>query len=188
MRPSTRDRIVEVAHDLFYEQGVLAIGVDQIVARAGVTKSTFYNHFDSKDDLVLDVLRWHDAWWRDHFREKLKRHGGVTPRGQLLAIPDALAETIAAPGYNGCIFINVAVQFPLPHDPAHCLAAEHKERMVAIYRELAGYAGAADPESLAKELALLTEGAYVTIQVSGTQDTIDVLRRMVGSTVSQHLD
>ena len=187
MPPSTRDRIVRVAHDLFYEQGFHAVGIDRIAAGAGVTKTTLYNHFESKADLVEEVLRWHDAWWRDHFRQMLIRHGGDTPRGQLLAIPDALAETIADPGYNGCIFINVAVQFPLRHDPAHALAAEHKDRMEAIYRELAGYAGASDAGLLAKELSLLTEGAYVTIQVSGGDETIEVLRTMVATTIARHL-
>lgn len=187
MRTPTRDKIIQVAQSHFYQQGFHAVGVDQIVAEAGVTKSTFYNHFESKDDLIHDVLTWHDAWWRDHLREMLKRHGGDTPKGQLLAIPDALGETISQPGYNGCIFVNVAVQFPLPHDPVHAAAADHKARMEDIYRELAGYAGAERPEVLAKELALLTEGAYVTTQVSGMRETMDIVRTLVNEAVARHV-
>lgn len=187
MRPSSRDRIMKIAHDLFYEHGFHTVGIDQIVSEAGVTKTTFYNHFESKEELMLDVLRWHDKWWRDQFRALLRHHAGDAPRDQLLAIPDAIEQTISAPGFNGCIFVNVAVQFPLPHDPAHALAAEHKAKMEDLYRELAGYAGASDPVALAAELAMMTEGAYVTRQVTHDPRTADIFRRLVERTIEQHL-
>lgn len=183
----TRERIIRTAHDLFYNEGFIAVGLDRILAEVGVTKTTFYNHFPSKEDLVVEVLRWHDSWWRDAFRQMLRRHGGDTPRGQLLAVPDALAELFTGDAFNGCIFVNVAVQFPAPHDPAHRLAAEHKEAMEDLLRELAGYAGAADAKALAEEIGLVMEGAYVTRQVSGRAETAETARRLVDEIVKRHL-
>src|SRR5262245_58630112 len=137
MARSTRDQILSTAHDLFYRIGFHAVRLDAILAEVGVTKTTFYNHFDSKEDLVTAVLNWHDRWWQETFREMLKRHGGDTPRGQLLALPDVLDEMFADDTFNGCFFVNVAVQFPQPHDPAHAAAADHKQAMEAIIREIA---------------------------------------------------
>jgi len=183
----TRERLIRTAHDLFYRDGFHTVGLDRIISEVGVTKTTFYNHFPSKDDLVLEVLRWHDRWWRDTFKEMLRRHGGDTPRGQLMAVFDALEETLAADGYNGCFFINVAVQFPLAHDPAHIAAAEHKRAMEGVIRELAAYAGAADPAAFAQELSLVMEGAYVTRQVTGNDATAAIARRIGTMLIEQHL-
>ena len=187
MGDSTREKLLRTAHDLFYRDGFHAVGLDAILVSVGVTKTTFYNHFESKDALVAEVLRWHDRWWRDTFRELLRKHGGETARGQLAALFDALDEVLQKPDFNGCFFVNVAVQFPLPHDPAHRAAAEHKLAMAEILRELAAYAGAADPAGLAEELSLVMEGAYVTQQVRRDLRTTASARRVADAILSRHL-
>lgn len=187
MPTATRDRLMKTAHDLFYREGFRNVGLDRILADVGVTKTTFYNHFETKEDLVLAVLQWHDHWWRDEFVRLLRRLGGDSPRGQLLALPDALAEMLRSDTFNGCFFINVAVEFPLPHDPAHQAASRHKHAMEEIIRQLAGYAGAADPLALAQELSLLLEGAYVTLQISRRESTTEVVRRILNLCLDRHL-
>ncbi|MHC4079829.1 MAG: TetR/AcrR family transcriptional regulator [Planctomycetota bacterium] len=187
MPSSTRQRLIDTAHDLFYVEGFHTVGLDRILAEVGVTKTTFYNHFGSKDDLMLEVLNHHDRWWRDTFAQKLRDHGGDTPRGQLEAVFDVVKDLINGDDYNGCIFINVAVEFPLPHDPVHQAAAQHKQAMEAIIRELAGYAGAGDPAAFAQELSLLMEGAYVTQQVTRNAQTADIARRIADMVVDKHL-
>jgi AcrR family transcriptional regulator len=184
---TTREKLILAAHDLFYQEGFHTVGLDRILAEVGITKTTFYHHFSSKDDLVLEALRHHDRWWQDTFRQMLRRHGGDTPRGQLLAVADALAELLRGDQYNGCMFINVAVQFPLTHDPAHQLAATHKAAMEDILREIAGYAGAPDARALAEEIAISLEGAYVTQQVARRERTIDIARRLIHRLIDQHL-
>lgn len=182
-----RDRIIHAAHELFYRVGFHTVGLDAILQAVGVTKTTFYNHFESKDDLVRAVLEWHDRWWQDTFRQMLRKHGGDAPRDQLMAIPDALNELFERDDYNGCFFVNVAVQFPQPHDPAHEAAARHKRSMESIIRELAGYAGATDAAAFAQEMSLLMEGAYVTRQVTRDAKTKEVAQRMVSRLVAQHI-
>lgn len=187
MATDTRDRIIRTAHDLFYQSGFSAVGLDAILAAVGLSKTAFYKHFSSKDDLVGETLRWHDRWWQDSFRQIVRRHGGDTARGQLMAIFHALDEIFMLDGYNGCFFVNVAVQFPRPDDPAHEAAAAHKKAMEDLLRELAGYAGAADPVALAKELSLVMEGAYVTRQVTNDPETAAIARRIGRQIIERHL-
>ena len=187
MTVTSRDRIIRTAHDMFYRVGFHAVGLDGILAEVGVTKTTFYNHFGSKEDLVGEVLVWHDRWWQDTFRELLKKHGGDNPRDQLLAIPNVLDWLFASNDFNGCFFVNVAVQFPLPHDPAHEAAVKHKQAMGGIIRELSGYAGADDAAALADELSLVIEGAYVTRQVTRDAKTGEVARRLVKMLIERHI-
>jgi AcrR family transcriptional regulator len=186
MTASARDRIIQTAHDMFYERGFHAVGLAAILNEVNVTKTTFYNHFESKDQLVSEVLRWHDRWWQDTFRQILRERGGDRPRDQLLAIPCVLDHIFACEGFNGCFFVNVAVQFPARHDPAHEAARDHKRTMEDLIRELAGYASADDPAGMAQELSLVLEGAYVTRQVTDNPDTSAIARRLVKMIVDRH--
>ncbi len=187
MATDTRERLIRTAHDLFHDEGFHAVGLDRILREVGVTKTTFYNHFESKDQLITAALEWHDRWWQDHFRAMLRRHGGDTPRGQLAAVPGALAELFDSDGYNGCMFINVGVEYRNPNDPAHRLAARHKRAMEDLLGEIGGYAGADDPAALAAELALVLEGAYVTQQLARDGRVLDAVRRVVTSILDRHL-
>lgn len=187
MATSSRERVIGVAEDLFYRNGFHAVGLDHILREAGITKTTFYNHFESKDQLILDVLKSHDRWWRDTFCTALQRHGGEAPRDQLLALPALVDELLEQDSFNGCIFINVAVTFPLMHDPAHVAAADHKDQMELLLRDLALRAGACDPIALAEELCLALEGAYVTQQIARRSKTMDVFRRMVQTAVDRYV-
>jgi hypothetical protein len=133
------------------------------------------------------VLKTHDRWWRDTFCKALEQHGGPDPRGQLLALPGVIQELIEGEDFNGCIFVNVAVAFPLPHDPIHVAAAEHKAQMELILRDLALRAGASDPLALAEEVGLALEGAYVTQQVTRRAGTADIFLRMIQSLVDRYV-
>jgi AcrR family transcriptional regulator len=187
MATATREKLIKTAHDLFYQDGFHSVGLDRLLDEVSITKTTFYNHFQSKDELMLEVLRWHDRWWQEQFRALLRTHGGDRPRDQLLSAFDALEAMFNSKGYNGCIFINVAVEFPLPHDPAHVAAAAHKAAMEGIIREIAGYAGAPDPKAFAEEFAMVLEGSYVTRQVTRNHETVEIGRRLARMLVERHL-
>lgn len=165
-RPSTtlHEHILDVASDLFYRQGIRAVGVDAIVARAGIAKMTLYQHFGSKEDLILAFLRRRDERWRAWLRTAVERRATL-PKERLLAIFDALAEWFAAPEFRGCAFINTAIEVADPAHPAHRVALEHKQLMQAYIAELAREAGVRESEPLSRRLLLLVEGAVVTAQV-----------------------
>lgn len=187
MTSTTRERLIKTSHDLFYSEGFHTVGLDRILHEVGVTKTTFYKHFSSKDDLIAAALEWHDAWWRETFVKLLRRHGGDTPRGQLGSVFDAIDSVLNSAEFNGCFFVNVAVQFPNPNDPANQAARRHKHMMEDLIRELAGYAGTADPATFAQEFCLLMEGAYVTQQITRSASTCAVARRMAHMLIEKHL-
>jgi hypothetical protein len=107
--------------------------------------------------------------------------------GQFGALRDVVDRIIDADEYQGCIFVNVAMEYPPPHDPAHVAAAQHKQAIEEIVRDLAARAGAADPRQMARELCLIMEGAYVTRQVTGDKQSIAVARRVADLVLAAHL-
>jgi AcrR family transcriptional regulator len=187
MAVTTRDKLIDAAHTMFYRDGFHGVGIDRILDQVGVTKTTFYNHFECKEDLMLAVLNRHDTWWRETFSRKLREFGGDTAKGQLLAAFDVVDELFHTDGFNGCIFINVSVEFPLLHDPVHQAAARHKAAMGEILRELASFAGAKDARALAEELSVVLEGTYVTQHISGDAAAAEVGRRVATGVVERHL-
>ena len=116
---STREKLIQAGHEIFYREGFLAVGLDRLLNEVGCSKQTFYNHFESKDDLIVAVIDEHHRWWSTELQDRLQRAAGNDARGQILAMFDVMHEIINDPDYRGCIYINAAVEFPLPHHPAH---------------------------------------------------------------------
>jgi AcrR family transcriptional regulator len=187
MATTTRQRLVEAALQRFYRDGFRNVGIDQILTDVGISKTAFYKHFASKDDLMLAVLELKNVWLQGLLREVARRRGGSAPAEQLRGLFDVVERIIASDEYQGCLFINVAMEFPLPHEPVHQAAAEHKQAIEAIVRELAAQAGVDDPDAMAQELCLIMEGAYVTRQVTGDSKTIEIARRVADAAISARL-
>jgi len=184
MKSPTRQRLVEAAVRRFYRDGFRNVGIDQILGDVGISKTAFYKHFECKEDLMLAALEMQNRWLQETFRAMIRERGGSTPLGRLAAVFDVVEEIIESDEFHGCIFVNVAMEFPLPHEPAHQAASQSKQAIEEIMHELATEAGADDPRALARELCLIVEGAYVTRHVSGNRDTIDVARRIARLTIA----
>ena len=176
MPPSRRDHLVDTALTLFQRNGFHATGIDAILAQAGVAKMTLYNHFKSKDELILAALELRDKRFRDWFSAAVEARAD-TPRGRLLALFGALDEWIGQPGFGGCTFINAAAEYGRSDDPIHRTAAGHKRLMRDYIRAIAAAAGAPDADTLADALAVLVEGAIVLAHVAGRRDAAKIARR-----------
>lgn len=187
MKSNTKERIVEAAARRFYRDGFRNVGIDQVLTDVGISKTAFYKHFESKDDLMLAALEMKNVWLQDTFRQLVRERGGPEPREQLLALFDVVGTIIDSEEYQGCIFVNVAIEFPLPHEPAHRAAAQNKQAIENFVAELAEQSGARDPRTLAKELCLIMEGAYVTRLVNGNRQAADIARRVACATIESHL-
>jgi len=187
MASATRQRLIETALRRFYRDGFRNVGIDQILTEVGISKTAFYKHFECKDDLMLAVLEKQNLWLQNTFHEMIRERGGDSAIGQLRAILDVVEMIIKSDEFQGCIFVNAAMEFPLLHEPAHLAAAENKRAIEKIICELATRAGAADPRALAEELCLIFEGAYVTRQVTGNLQTIDIARRVADRAIALHL-
>jgi AcrR family transcriptional regulator len=174
-----RERLVAAAVGLFYEYGFHEIGLDRILAEAGVTKTTFYKHFDSKDDLMVAAVEMRDAWETQAWLRAVEERAGDDPRAQLLAFFDVMDTWFNHADFLGCIFINTAAEFPNPANPVHRAAAEHKRKNRDYFRDLAKRAGAADPEAFADHYTALMEGTLVLRQVHGRNDAARTVRPAV---------
>ena len=163
---TARDRVFEVAADLFYKDSIRAIGVDTIVKRAGVAKISLYRNFESKDDLIVAYLENRNLdYWR-HI-DRLLAAKGNDPRTQLRTLISYVTGRTTVPGYRGCPFINYASEFPDAAHPGHRIVDENKremrQRLVALTKTI----GASHPGPLADALFLLIEGAYASSQTLG---------------------
>ena len=187
MPTDTRQRLTEAATARFYRDGFRNVGLDQVIADVGISKTAFYKHFQSKDDLMLAVLEQKNLWLQQTFRDMIQAQGGTTAAGQLRSLFNVVEQIINSEEFHGCIFVNASMEFPLPHDPAHEAAAQHKHAIEAIVAELAARAGAANPSALASELCLIMEGAYVTHQVTGDRQAASIARRIADLVLSAHL-
>lgn len=187
MPSNTRQRLIATATKRFYRDGFRNVGLDPILADVGISKTAFYKHFASKDDLMLAVLEDHNQWMQDTFRQMMRERGGDSPLGQLRALMDVVEMIIESDDYQGCIFVNVSMEFPLPHEPAHVAAGKSKADIEAIVCAVAAEAGAADARALAQELCLVMEGAYVTRHVTGNCQTIAIARRLAERVIDAHL-
>ena len=175
MPASKREQLIDSALETFYRHGFNATGIDKILARAGVAKMTLYNHFKSKDELILAALRRRDERFRNTLMRSVEERAD-TPRQRLLAVFDAHGEWFREEGFRGCMFINAAAEFSNIADPIHAIAAEHKRLIVSYLAELAREAGAKVPERLALELSFLLDGATVCAQISHDADAADHAR------------
>lgn len=184
---TTREKLIQAGHEIFYREGFLAVGLDRLLNEVGCSKQTFYNHFESKDDLICAVIDEHHRWWSSELRDRIQRAAGPDARGQILAIFDVMEEIMHDPEYHGCIFLNAAVEFPQPHHPAHQSARKAKADGLALLADLADRAGAADPPALAQEIDMLIEGALITQQVSPESEVCAVARRATETLLERHL-
>lgn len=184
---STREKLIQAGHEIFYREGFLAVGLDRLLNEVGCSKQTFYNHFESKDDLIVAVIDEHHRWWSSELRDRIERAAGPDARGQILAIFDVMREIMHDPDYHGCIFINAAVEFPQPHHPAHQSARQAKADGLTLLVHLAERAGASDPTALAEEVDMIIEGALITQQVAPNTDACTVARRAAETLMERYL-
>ncbi|BCP54046.1 TetR family transcriptional regulator [Kaistia sp. 32K] len=164
--PRAADRIRATARDLFYREGIRAVGIDEIVTRAGVTKPSLYRAFSSKDELAAAYMRDYDADFWESVDAVMAKHPG-DPRAQIMAYLTRISVRSQSDDYRGCGMTNAAVEFPDRANPARLVAVENKRELRRRLTELARELGAAEPEILGDGLLLLVEGAYVSGQLFG---------------------
>ena len=150
------ERILETADRLFYGQGIRAMGVDTIAAEIGISKRTLYNHFPSKDALIVAYLQR---------RLRLVPTSTKPPARQILDDFDRLERAFAAEGFRGCAFVNAVAELKDPKHAANQIALAFKEMRRQWFRELLGRAGVADPDGLSLQLMLLVDGAIAAVVV-----------------------
>jgi AcrR family transcriptional regulator len=160
-----RERILETAQRLFYRDGFRAVGIDTIIAEAGVAKMSLYRHFPSKDDLIVAYLEESNRqlWeWLDGAVADLD-----DPKEKLIGMFDAIEKLATSPECLGCTFQGTAAEFPDRDHPGHQVALAHKHTVRDRFAQLADEARLRDPNRLADQLHLLMDGAWVAARMYG---------------------
>jgi AcrR family transcriptional regulator len=186
-----RERLVAAAVELFYRHGFGAIGIDRVIEAAGVTRTTFYKHFEGKDDLMVAAVLRRDEWESQAWGRAVRELAGedASPAEQLLAMLDVIDVWFNDPDFHGCMFSNAAAEFPNPSDPVHKAAAANKRKSRDYRRDLARAAGAdaAGAEAFADCYTALIEGALSMRQTQGRNDAARVVRPAVEQLIGVYL-
>lgn len=172
-----RERILLTAHNLFYQEGVRATGIDRVIAESGVAKATFYRHFPSKHDLVREFLNYRHQHWIDWFAATLQGHGG-----SVKALCPTMAEWFRDKAFRGCAFINIVAEMSGEMPEVIEITRAHKQEMTDTI------AGLLPPsrqrKQLAQALALAVDGAIVRAQFDPTPNAaLSALDRLCKSLV-----
>ncbi|WP_327352647.1 TetR/AcrR family transcriptional regulator [Streptomyces sp. NBC_01304] len=152
-----RSRILETATRLFYTEGVHAVGIDRIIAEAGVAKATFYHHFPAKDVLVQAYVEEQSRLQQ----EAAAQLPEAAPRDTLLAVFAHMGEVGVSPDFRGCPFINAAAEYPDPAHPVRQTIDEHRRWFRELVRDLLALAGDPDAGRTADILVLVRDGLAV---------------------------
>jgi AcrR family transcriptional regulator len=157
VRRSPRERLLDAAAELFYNEGVQSVGIDRVIERAGVAKASLYSTFGSKEELVRAYLDERHARIVRRLRAAVDAVDPADPVARILAVFDEQAEIFRAPGYHGCAFTAAAAEAPRDGRIDEAARAYRRE-IRELFTELAAGAGAPDPPLLASQLQLVYDG------------------------------
>jgi AcrR family transcriptional regulator len=169
-----RRRVLDAAGTLFYAEGIHAVGIDRVIAEAGVAKATFYHHFPSKDELVCAYL--HE---QSDLTKRATVPAGDTCEERILSVFDFLAEYTCGPGFRGCAFINAAAEYPDPRHPVRQVVAAHREWFQGVLQGLLTDGGYADAARTAAMLVMLRDGLVVVGDLDDPAETRGLVREAV---------
>jgi len=179
-------RVFEAARDLFYHRGIRAVGVDEIVCKAGVTKPSLYRAFASKDELIAACLEESGREGRAALQQVIQ-DAGDDPRDQLNAMTRYFAAKITSADFRGCPMSNTAVEIPEPGHPGRVVLESCKADMRATIVEITRRLDVADPEELADGLLLIIEGAMSVHHIFGSQGPCTAMIATSDALIDAHM-
>lgn len=161
-RPSAKERIDRAAYELFSRRGVNAVGVDTIVAHAGVAKRTLYKHYPSKDELALAFLqRREELWTTAWLQAEVELRAGDEPREKLLALFDAFDRWFHRRDFEACPFVRALLEFDQPEHRVRKAAVRHMQTIHSFIAGLAAAAGLRNPDDFARAWQMLMAGSII---------------------------
>ncbi|WP_237111637.1 TetR/AcrR family transcriptional regulator [Nocardioides sp. WS12] len=180
-----RERLLRTATRLFYEEGIHGVGVDKVIAEAGVTRATMYRHFPGKEALVVAYLDHEDAVIRDLFATAatLAAETHAAPQDLLALVIDGVADDATRLHTRGCPFINASAEFPDAAGAVRQVVHRHRTWFRQTLTDLAAAAGLPDPAATAAALVLLRDAMLVGNYLDGSDVAIDfraTARRVAG--------
>jgi AcrR family transcriptional regulator len=175
---SARDRILQTASRLFYQEGLRATGIDRIIAESSVAKMSFYRSFASKNDLIAEYLRQRHAAWMERFRTGVEA-GLARPGAGLEVIADVLEGWFLESDFRGCAFINTLAESGPGDGEEVAIARAHKVELEAYVAEVAQRLDLPQPATIAAMAMLIIEGAIVRAQMTGAPGVAALCRTLL---------
>ncbi len=176
------ERIISAARELFCRHGIHATGIDRILAAAGASKMTLYSRFGSKEALIREVLAREGADWRAAFFATIA--AADTPMDSLRACVPALGQWYRSGRFFGCAFMNAIAEHDKAEHWLREIAADHHAQVLAVLGRLAGEAGLAEPEIVAKQVLLLIDGATAALLVTDDADVLAIAGRNLAAVLA----
>lgn len=177
-----RRRLLDTATRLFYEGGIHAVGIDRIIAEAGVAKATFYSHFPSKDDLVLAYIEEQDRLGRAAVAALPKQ----PPREMIASIMGRISEAVVKGGWRGCPFLNAAAEYPDPASPVRRAIGARRTWQHDSLRKLLAAAGDPNPPVTASLLVAVSDGLLESAYLDDAEKVPALVREAVERLLERH--
>jgi AcrR family transcriptional regulator len=170
-----RERILQAATELFYKEGVHAVGIDRILRQANAAKASLYAHFSSKDELVATYLDRRGNQWRDHVVKEMEKRGG-SAADRLLLLFDLMASWTCSREFRGCPFTNAAGELSDPDHPAHAMTQRHRQWLQKLIRNLVEETGTSEVDKMVQSIVVLYDGAVAVALVDGNREAATAAR------------
>ncbi len=161
-KTSPRDRIIETALRLFYKQGYLATGINQIITESNVAKATFYSHFPSKESLCVAYLQARHGIWMQWLKDSVEQHDNA--KEKLFGIFTFLKNWMTDCEFRGCAFLNIASEIPEIKSEIRNEVVAHKDSLQRYVRQIISDMVAEDPSLSHLDIRQTTNMVYVLIE------------------------
>ncbi|WP_126652042.1 TetR/AcrR family transcriptional regulator [Chryseobacterium aureum] len=185
-KEKVRERIIRVASGLFYKQGYNSTGINQIIAEADIAIGSLYNHFSSKNDLLLAYLVKEELNWFEGFENSVSKI--ADPGEKILALIEYRKKLQQTSKFAGCHFIKIVSEIGEANPSVSVFAKQHKEKQKDLIRtlvtEFAEHSKLTDTDLVSEIIFLLLEGAVVTSTITRQNDSFDQVKKMVQNVLS----
>ncbi|MBW2502953.1 MAG: TetR/AcrR family transcriptional regulator [Deltaproteobacteria bacterium] len=180
-----RKKILEAAAELFFQQGYRATGINEVIARSGVAKATFYNHFPAKEDLCLAYLQDRNTSEYESIASFVNAHS--SPKDRFLAVIESIVPWLEGNGKRGCAFLNMVAEVPDPSNRLRRMGVLHYNMVRDLVHNLAqdlidsnreSY-GSLNADQLADDYMVILVGAIAMVEVYSSTEPTHAAIRMV---------
>ncbi|MEB3792305.1 TetR/AcrR family transcriptional regulator [Acinetobacter sp. IK40] len=186
---SAKQKILDAASTLFYNDGISNTGINSITEKANVAKMSLYNNFATKSDLITCYIEARHQEWLDLYEKRKVQI--QTPLDGIMAVFDAYqdhAEFAYENGFRGCGLLNAAAEFPA-YSPERLAVKNHKDEIEAI---LAGHLNqlihdAERVKELALLLSFLLEGSIARAGLESSSDKVFAAKHMAQRLLEQEI-
>ncbi len=179
-----KEKILETATQLFNSRGVNNVGIDEIIKRSGVAKMSLYNHFKSKDELIVAFLERISQQWIQWLKKRVLKLA-IRPEHRLLVFFDVLEEWFKTPDFRGCPFINTTAEISDIKHPAYKKALTVKQGLLDYIRELVEAAGLSGSKDISNQILLLTDGAIIRAAMTRKSEPARIAKQACATLLRQ---